>query len=474
VDDDGSAPAPEGALAELIETERRIETEVAEAVAAAERLVESARAEARSVAEDAWSRKPPGISAAEALYREMQEDRLFAALQDAGMPEVPGQFSVAPWPQEIPRATLARVDSLIRVFEQVTRRTVWHEMVTASAPEIARQRRPEVCFFSAWDFHIPPEEPDLPRLIEFNDNGSGLLFAGLIDHFFYEASAADWRRTVAAPFPYPNLTQRVAAMVERESELFFGQVPEGLFLILDDADSMQRGRFRRELILQRDLFRHRGWKSEIASNADVCWSGGHLLWRGQEVSFVVNRSTDFFWEAGVCSHLRKAYREGRVYVAPNPFTYATRSDKRLLEFLSRPHWDEELGIRAEERRILSAHVPETWLLREDNAEEIARRKQEFVLKPVHGFAGRGLLPSSQVGHSRLRRLLRKGEGYVAQRRVPKSRLEPRGAEGAPLWTDLRVWAYRGERFLLSGRASRRPDALDLAPPGGWLPTYARV
>jgi vacuolar-type H+-ATPase subunit H len=53
VDENSGAPAPEGALAELIETERRIETEVAEAVATAERLVESARAEARSVAEDA-------------------------------------------------------------------------------------------------------------------------------------------------------------------------------------------------------------------------------------------------------------------------------------------------------------------------------------------------------------------------------------------------------------------------------------
>ena len=45
-------------------------------------------------------------------------------------------------------------------------------------------------------------------------------------------------------------------------------------------------------------------------------------------------------------------------------------------------------------------------------------------------------------------------------------------DGARLWTDLRVWAYRGEIVLLSGRASTHPDRLDLAPPGGWLPTYA--
>ena len=172
--------------------------------------------------------------------------------------------------------------------------------------------------------------------------------------------------------------------------------------------------------------------------------------------------------------MRDAYREGRVYVAPNPFSYVTRSDKRLLELLSRPQRDAELGIRAEERAVLSAHVPETWLLGDDNLEELARRREELVFKPIHGFAGRGLLESSRVGRSRLRRLLRQGEGYVAQQRVPKPCLAAEGAEGTPLWTDLRVWAYRGERFLVSGRASRRPDVLDLTPPGGWIPTFART
>lgn len=404
----------------------------------------------------------------------MQEDELFGALREAGMPEIPGHFSVTPRPQEISRTTLARIDSLIRVFEQVTTRAAWQERVTALAPEIARHRRPEVCFFSAWDFHLPPEEPDSPKLIEFNDNGSGLLFAGLINHLSYEASPASWRRNVETPPSYPDLAQRITEMVERESEEFFEAMPRGLFLILDDADSLQRGHFRQELNLLRDLFRHRGWKSEVASTEDVRWSGVDLLWCGQRVSFVVNRSTDFFWEIQASSQLRAAYCEGRIYVAPNPFTYATRSDKRLLELLSRPDWDEELGIREEERSILSAHVPATWLLREENVEEIARRKEELVLKPTHGFAGRGLLESSQVGRSRLRRLLRRGSGYVAQMRVPKSRLEPRDAGDSPLWTDLRVWAYRGERLLLSGRASRRPDTLDLTPPGGWLPTYAQA
>ena len=88
-----------------------------------------------------------------------------------------------------------------------------------------------------------------------------------------------------------------------------------------------------------------------------------------------------------------------------------------------------------------------------------RLGQEFL-----GYAG-------QVGRARLRRLVTHSKGYVAQRWVPKPYLE---IDGVPLWKDLRVWAYRGEIFHLSGRASRRPDRLDLARPAGWLPTYAAV
>jgi hypothetical protein len=261
-------------------------------------------------------------------------------------------------------------------------------------------------------------------------------------------------------------------MVRREAEEFFGSFPHGMFLILDDAESLQRGKFRQELLLLRDVFRVRGWQSAVGAADEMQWDCKRLLWNGQEVSFIVNRSTDFFWQADVFAALRAAFQARAVYVAPNPFTYATRSDKRLLEFLSLPDGDTDLGILPEERVVLSAHVPATYRLRENNIEEIARKKAEFVFKPFHGFAGRGVLTSAEVGRSRLRRLVKKGDGYLAQKIIPKPLLQGKTIpEGFTLWTDLRVWAYRGERFLLSSRASHRSDVLELDPPGGWVPTF---
>lgn len=397
-------------------------------------------------------------------------EAFFSALCAAGMPEAPSQFSVTPWYQGVSCSALAKIDALIKVFDQVTERASWRAGVCASAPEIARSTRPEVCFFSAWDFHLPPGQPDVPHLIEFNDNGSGSLLAGIINHIFFENAGII--KDIESPVSIVTLGEHVAAMVEREAKEFFRGRPDGILVVLDDADSLERGKFYRELVLLQELLASRGWKVAISAPSGLLWDGKHLLCRGREVSFVVNRSTDFFFKSEMLSPLRAAYLQGRTYVAPNPFTYATRSDKRLLEYLSRPDWDGELGIQTGEREVLSSLVPETWLLRQENIEELARRKENLVFKPVHGFASQGVLNSAQVGRSRLKRLLRGGKGYVAQRRVPKSRLRVDGSGTTSLWTDLRVWSYRGARYLMSGRASICPDTVNLKPPGGWIPTFA--
>ena len=396
-------------------------------------------------------------------------EKFFAALQAAGMPDVPREFSVVPQHQLIGSATLAEIVNFIGVFDQVTAREAWQAAVQREAPAIAQQKRLEVCFFSAWDFHLPPEGGC--RLIEFNDNGSGFLFAAIINDLYYTAAGLGQQQSIAPPAELSAFNQRLGELVEQEARTVFENGTDALFLVLDDAESVQRGKFRAELRLLCDLFRRRGWRAEVGGPPETRWDGRQLLFDGQPVSFVVNRSTDFFWQSEDFSPLRRAYDEGHVYVAPNPFTYATRSDKRLLEWLSLSHWDEDLGIQFAERQVLSALMPETHVVRAENLEALAQRRQDLVFKPLHGFAGRGLIASETVGRARLRRLVKHGEGYVAQKWISKSCMD---VEGQPLWTDLRVWAYRGKILLLSGRASRRVDRLDLTPPGGWLPTYVSL
>ena len=400
------------------------------------------------------------------------EKTFFAALTSAGLPEVPKQFSVVPLAQLIRRETLLEIDNFIGQFDRVTTRASWQKSATRSAPQIAQSSRSEICFFTAWDFHISPEQGW--QLIECNDNGSGFLFAAVINHLYYELSDITQVSAIEPPPGMDAFGERLAAMIEREAKDFFGVVPDGLFLVLETTDMLPSGKFYQELILLRDLMLRRGWHSEIGSPDQLRWDGRALFWNGQRVDFIINRCTDFFWDGDEFSELRSGYLNGRVYVAPNPFTYATRSDKRLLEWLSSSHSDRELGILPEEREVLSAHMPETQLLHDENLSELAAKKTEFFFKPTHGFASHGILTGSQVGTARLRQLLKRNTPYVAQKSVPKPTLfVSRPSAEITLWIDLRVWAYRGQRFLVSGRASTQRDRIDLAPPGGWLPTLVQ-
>ncbi len=293
-------------------------------------------------------------------------DRLLAALGNAGLPE---GFSVARQPLVVSASLLAEIAGFIRVFDRVTGREAWRTAALFDAPAIAQARRREVSFFSAWDFHLPPEGGF--QLIEFNDNGSGFLFASIINALFYELAELERERGIAPPASISAFRATIAGLLEREAQAFFGTRPAGLVFVLDDAQSLRSGKFRCEHRLLCDLIGERGWPAAIGSASETRSDGGRLTFGGRLVALVVNRSTDFFWRSDAFAALRKAYQSGGLYAAPNPFTYAVRSDKGLMAWMSSPDRDGELGIEPGERRILSAHVPETHVLNEGSLDMLA-------------------------------------------------------------------------------------------------------
>jgi hypothetical protein len=234
----------------------------------------------------------------------------YTALQAAGMPDVPREFSVVPEHQVIPAAILAEISDFIRAFDRVTGRMTWQAAALREAPVIAQLRRPEVCFFSAWDFHLPPEGGC--RLIEFNDNGSGFLFAAIINALYHEVVGLGQERQIATPAGLPAFEHHIADLIEREAKAFFGEGRADLFFVLDDADSLQQGKFRRELELLVELLRRRGWRAELGCPAELRWDGQRALFQQEAVGFIVNRSTDFFWQGQCFAALRSAYRAGSL------------------------------------------------------------------------------------------------------------------------------------------------------------------
>ena len=164
-------------------------------------------------------------------------------------------------------------------------------------------------------------------------------FAAIINDLYHRVASLGQEKSIAPPAQFSAFNRRIGDLMEQEARSFFEECPDGLFLVLDDAESLHRGKLRTELRLLCDLFRRKGWRAELGCPAETRWNGWQLLFDGQPVCFIVNRSTDFFWQSEDFSALRRAYEARQRYVAPDRFTYATRSDKRLLEWLSQVHWD---------------------------------------------------------------------------------------------------------------------------------------
>ena len=65
-------------------------------------------------------------------------EKFYAALQAAGMPRVPEEFSVVPQHQVIRSAILAEISDFILSFDRVTARKAWQAATLHDAPAIVQ------------------------------------------------------------------------------------------------------------------------------------------------------------------------------------------------------------------------------------------------------------------------------------------------------------------------------------------------
>ena len=409
-----------------------------------------------------------------ATERQPSAERLLAALRAAGMSAVPARFSVATVRQEIPEAVLAEIEGFIRLFDQVTSRPAWREVATASAPEIARSPRSEVCFFSAWDFHLPPGPAGGLAAHRVQRQRLGPPVRGAHQPALLRAlrTSADWPRRAAARV---SGLRRARGRHGRAGGAgpSSGGCPMGSFSWSTMPSRSSGAASATSSSCCGSSCSPEGGMPRSPAPAELRWEGGAASRStAARSSFVVNRSTDFFWEAEVLAALRAAYRAGHVYVAPNPFTYATRSDKALLELLSQRRRDDRLGIRPEERAVLTAHVPATRLLREDNVEGSPRGATSSSSSRPTASPGAGCSTARSVGRSRLRRLLRRAKATWRSSGCRRRSLvteEGRAVDGPPrVGVSRPALPHVGPGLATPGpdrpRAARRVAA-DLHAPG---------
>ncbi len=363
---------------------------------------------------------------------------------------------------------LQQMRDVIQAVARVVNLPAYAEDVLARAPAIARYNLGTTGVFMGYDFHLSEQGP---QIIEINTNAGGaFLNAALV------SAQTECCRAAGAQLPLlkTQLDQEFIAMFLREWQLQRGDKPLTRIAIVDENPTQQF--LYPEFKMAQRLFERNGIAAVIADPSELQLIGGQLLYQGQGqekgevIDLVYNRLTDFSLAAESLAVLRQAYEEGSVVLTPNPHQYAFYADKRNLVVLGNAEQLEELGVSAADIAILTAGIPATDIVVENNAEKLWAERKHLFFKPATGFGSRAAYRGDKLTKRVWDEILQ-GD-YVAQQIVlPSERGILVDKEQAALKMDIRAYVYNGEIQLLAARLYQGQTTNFRTQGGGFAPVF---
>jgi len=195
---------------------------------------------------------------------------------------------------------------------------------------------------------------------------------------------------------------------------------------------------------------------EVCGPADLEYDGTRLLLGGERVDLVYRRLlvADVLENEAACRPLLDAYRARHV-VMVNSLRTALLHGKGLFAMLHDPMVFELLPEAAQ--RMIRRHIPWTAILGDEPGigtpegvrDLVRKRPEKWVIKPLVGHGGRGVVPGWEVDSRTWERTVDKARHHVVQRRIEDLRetfplAGPHGYEAQELRTSL-------DPFLVHGR-----------------------
>lgn len=335
------------------------------------------------------------------------------------------------------RGVIAAVESAVRLPEWQSAQAPPHlQPVSPGLPGSERGKAEGV--FMGYDFHLNPAGV---HLIEINTNAGGAFLNALL-----------LRSQCNVPLPgtavaLDNPEQSFLAMFGEEWRLERGDVPLQTVAIVDENPQAQY--LYPEFLLAQRMFERAGFAALIADPAELEERPDGLYCRSRKVDLVYNRLTDF----ALAQHdvLRQACRGGSAVVTPNPGHHACYADKRNLVALTDAGFLRGLGLVEEHIAVLQAGIPETRLVRAQDAEQWWVQRKQWFFKPAAGYGSKGAYRGDKLTRRVFEEILL--GGYVAQKlAAPGERMVcTEGEEPAPLKYDVRCYVYNGRVQLVAAR-----------------------
>ena len=297
----------------------------------------------------------------------------------------------------------------------------------------------------AYDFHITPS--GRLKLIEINTNASGFLLVDLIE------------KTKGI---HSKALDVLKASFFNEWSLFHkgclsGKTPKNS-IILDENIDQQKMKF--EFFMYQDLMRSWGWPAKVMDVKEVKISPkGRLMdSSGQQVDFVYNRLTDFYFERW--KNILQAYQSCQTVFSPHPGEYALLADKKNLCRLSSFVFDYTRIEKEIDLHLLQEVVLKTDFLK--SKESAWENKKNLFFKPLQGYGGKSAYKGASLSKKKLLAL----ENCVIQEYAPpmKYKTTPPPQE----WKiDIRAYAYQDQVQLIGARLYKGQLTNFKTPGGGF-------
>lgn len=289
---------------------------------------------------------------------------------------------------------------------------------------------------------------DGPRVLEINAEApTGMAYGdALADLFLRDPVAAKMRSFTA--IRTADAAARAVLGAWRE---WGGASARPRVAIVDFPDVPTAPEFE----LYRGHFQRLGAECEIAAPSDLRFDGERLRHGDEPVDVVYRRLLvqDLLDHPAETAALVDAARQRRVCVV-NSFRTSLLHGKGLLALLCDPAWQARLEPTV--RASLANAIPFTGILADepgpgappDLRERVRRAPADWVIKPMWGSGGQGVVLGWRTERSRWESLVDNAQGYVAQLRQPEPReLFPDASNGYA----LRAMQCSLDPYLVSGR-----------------------
>jgi hypothetical protein len=360
----------------------------------------------------------------------------------------------------------AEIEALAKAVEAVVVQPAWERFVLGDKTRKSKCRGA----FVAFDFHVGG--PDGPKLIEVNSNaGGGLLNALLRDA--QDPCCDEVKPWLQAGGTGAALAREFVDMFRKEFELERGEDIElRRIAVADDNPSSQF--LYPEFLLFKSVFESVGVECDVVDASDFTWNGVSLIYRGDAVDLVYNRTTDFTLSEPSHTALKQAWDAGAVVVTPNPDHHALYADKRNLAFLRDPGQIPNLVLSEEQRAVLRRAIPCTVTVDASQADELWATRKQWFFKPSGGFGSKAAYRGDKMTRKVWENILSAGIGaYVAQEIVdPCERAVVLAGGGCTkLKADLRAYSYAGRVQLLAARLYQGQTTNFRTPGGGFAPVH---